>query len=89
MLANHTGIATAFRRIVAQYDRLMKRGAFLDGYKREAMFMDSLAEFDEARQVVMDCVQEYEDAEREDYLTGGAAAQAEQQAAAGAGAGAL
>jgi tubulin gamma len=69
MLANHTGIATLFRRIVGQYDRLRKRNAFLEQYKREALFSDGLGEFDEARATVMECVQEYEDAEREDYLT--------------------
>ncbi|KAF2397784.1 tubulin-domain-containing protein [Trichodelitschia bisporula] len=69
MLANHTGIATLFRRIVAQYDRLRRRNAFLEQYKREAVFAEGLGEFDEARQVVMDCVQEYEDAENADYLT--------------------
>ena len=69
MLANHTGIATLFRRIVAQYDRLRKRGAFLEQYKREAPFVDGLGEFDEAKEVVMQCIQEYEAAEKEDYLT--------------------
>lgn len=71
MLANHTGIATLFKRIVMQYDRLRKRNAFLEQYKREAPFADGLGEFDEARQVVMECVQEYEDAECADYLTKG------------------
>jgi tubulin gamma len=69
MMANHTGIATLFRRIVAQYDRLRKRNAFLEQYKREKCFEDGLGEFDEARSVVMECVEEYESAEREDYLT--------------------
>jgi tubulin gamma len=69
MLANHTGIATLFRRIVQQYDRLRKRNAFLEQYKRESPFQEGLGEFDEARSVVMECVQEYEDAENADYLT--------------------
>lgn len=69
MIANHTGIATLFRRIVMQYDRLRKRNAFLEQYKREKCFEDGLGEFDEARAVVMECVEEYESAEREDYLT--------------------
>lgn len=69
MLANHTGIATLFRRILSQYDRLMKRQAFLEQYRKYPMFADGLAEFDEARAVVMECIQEYEDAEKEDYLT--------------------
>jgi tubulin gamma len=69
MIANHTGIATLFRRIVMQYDRLRKRNAFLEQYKREKCFEDGLGEFDEARAVVMECVEEYESAERDDYLT--------------------
>lgn len=69
MLANHTGIATLFKRIVVQYDKLRKRNAFLEQYKREAPFADGLGEFDEARAVCMDLIAEYEDAERADYLS--------------------
>ncbi|KAF7162006.1 hypothetical protein CNMCM5623_007377 [Aspergillus felis] len=68
MLANHTSVATLFKRIVQQYDRLRKRNAFLEQYKKESPFTDGLGEFDEARAVVMDLVGEYEAAEREDYL---------------------
>lgn len=74
MLANHTGIATLFKRIVFQYDRLRKRNAFLEQYKREDAFRDGLGEFDDAREVVMDLVREYEDAEKETYLSGPTAA---------------
>ena len=69
MLANHTGIATLFKRIVFQYDRLRKRNAFLEQYKREAPFADGLGEFDEAREVVQDLIREYEEAEEPDYLS--------------------
>ena len=68
MLANHTSVATLFRRIVVQYDKLRKRNAFLEGYKKEAPFADGLQEFDEARAVVMDLINEYEEAETEAYL---------------------
>ncbi|KAJ5578322.1 uncharacterized protein N7459_007286 [Penicillium hispanicum] len=68
MLANHTSVATLFKRIIQQYDRLRKRNAFLEQYKKEAPFSDGLGEFDAARSVVMDLVGEYEAAEREDYL---------------------
>lgn len=71
MLANHTGIATLFKRIVVQYDKLRKRNAFLEQYKREEPFRDGLGEFDTAREVVMDLCREYEDAEKENYLRGG------------------
>ncbi|KAI9694841.1 MAG: gamma-tubulin [Bathelium mastoideum] len=70
MLANHTGIATLFKRILAQYDRLRKRNAFLEQYKREDPFRDGLGEFDEARSVVAELIREYEDAEGEGYLSG-------------------
>ncbi|KAL3479764.1 tubulin gamma chain [Aspergillus californicus] len=68
MLANHTSVATLFKRIVQHYDRLRKRNAFLEGYKKEAPFSDGLDEFDEARAVVMDLIGEYEAAEKENYL---------------------
>ncbi|PSK60666.1 tubulin gamma chain [Elsinoe australis] len=71
MLANHTGIATLFKRIVMQYDRLRKRNAFLKSYQEQEPFRDGLQEFDTAREVVQDLIGEYEDAEREDYLSGG------------------
>ncbi|ORY13128.1 Tubulin/FtsZ, GTPase domain-containing protein [Clohesyomyces aquaticus] len=69
MLANHTGIATLFKRIVAQYSTLRKRNAFLEPYKREAPFSDGLGEFDEAKEVVQGLIDEYEEAECEDYLS--------------------
>lgn len=69
MLANHTGIATLFKRIVSQYNTLRKRNAFLESYKREAPFKDGLGEFDEAKEVVQGLIQEYEEAEDADYLS--------------------
>lgn len=68
MLANHTSVATLFKRIVVQYDKMRKRNAYLEGYKKEAPFADGLGEFDEARAVVMDLIGEYEEAETESYL---------------------
>ncbi|KAK9472730.1 Tubulin/FtsZ, GTPase domain-containing protein [Dipodascopsis tothii] len=68
MLANHTSIASMFKRTLDQYDRLRKRNAFLEPYRREPMFSDGLGEFDEAREVVADLVGEYEMAENESYL---------------------
>lgn len=68
MLANHTSISTLFRRIVMQYEKMRKRNAYLDQYKKEAPFAEGLGEFDEAREVVNGLIGEYEAAEREDYL---------------------
>ncbi|KAI1140127.1 tubulin-domain-containing protein [Hypoxylon sp. FL0543] len=68
MLANHTSIATLFKRIVRQYEGMRKRNAFIDSYKRTAPFSDGFHEFDEAKEVVMDLIAEYEAAENANYL---------------------
>ncbi|KAK4508361.1 hypothetical protein PRZ48_002099 [Zasmidium cellare] len=71
MLANHTGIASLFKRIVFQFDKLRKRNAFLEQYKKHEPFRDGFGEFDESREVVMDLINEYEEAEKANYLSGG------------------
>jgi hypothetical protein len=53
MLANHTSMAQLFQHTVSQYDKLRKRNAFLEQYRREPMFQDGLEEFDSARYVDM------------------------------------
>jgi tubulin gamma len=67
MLANHTSIQSLFQRIVVQYDKLRNKGAFLDGYKREAMFSDSLEEFDDSREVADELIKEYKACETPEY----------------------
>ncbi len=47
---------------------MRKRNAFMEGYKKTAPFAENLNEFDEAREVVQDLIQEYEAAEDADYL---------------------
>ena len=67
MLANHTSVASVnrvtqllkhesdssqlFKRLLDQFDRLRKRNAFLEQYKKEKMFENGLEEFDDARYV--------------------------------------
>lgn len=68
MLANHTSICSLFERALNQYDKLRKRGAFLDQFRKEEMFKDDLHELDDSRDVVDALVQEYEAATRADYL---------------------
>lgn len=70
MLANHTGMGALLKRTVVQFDKLKRMNAFLDGYKREAMFEEGLEEFDDARETVVDLMNEYKAAEFEDYITG-------------------
>jgi len=72
MLANHTSMGSLFKRMVDQFDRLMKRKAFLDQYKKEKWFADGLGEFDEARQTVQELIDEYKACESADYISYGA-----------------
>lgn len=58
-----------FERVLNQYDKLRKRGAFLDQFKREDMFKDDLSELDDSREVVDCLVQEYEAATQSNYLS--------------------
>ncbi|RUS30461.1 Tubulin/FtsZ, GTPase domain-containing protein [Jimgerdemannia flammicorona] len=67
MLANHTSITSLFKRTCDQYDRLRRRNAFLEQYRKETMFSDSLDEFDESRQTVQELIEEYEACESPDY----------------------
>ena len=68
MLANHTGMAELFDRLLKQYDRIRSRNAFLDNYRKEPMFADSLDEFDHARETVQNLVDEYIACERPNYV---------------------
>ncbi|XP_075149705.1 tubulin gamma-1 chain-like [Haematobia irritans] len=68
MMANHTGITSLFNRALAQYDKLRKRGAFLDQFRREDMFKEDLTELDNSRDVIDCLAQEYEAATQSNYL---------------------
>jgi tubulin gamma len=68
MLANHTSMAELFDRLLNQYDRIRSRNAFLDNYRKEPMFADSLDEFDHSRETVQNLVDEYRACERPDYV---------------------
>ncbi|KAJ1568588.1 gamma-tubulin, partial [Nowakowskiella sp. JEL0078] len=68
MLANHTSISTLFKRTLDQYERLRKRNAFLDQYKKQAIFADGLEEFDSAKETVQELINEYEACESPDYI---------------------
>ena len=73
MMANHTSISQLFERNLAQYTKLRKREAFLDQFKKEPLFKDSLEELDSSRDVVTELIEEYCAATREDYLSWGMA----------------
>lgn len=71
MLANHTSIRDLFLRIAQQYDKLRKRDAFLDNYRKVDMFADDLSEFDESRETLQALIEEYKASESPDYINWG------------------
>eukprot|EP00922_Rhytidocystis_sp_ex-Travisia-forbesii_P008623 GHVS01012639.1.p1 GENE.GHVS01012639.1~~GHVS01012639.1.p1 ORF type:complete len:481 (+),score=64.27 GHVS01012639.1:46-1443(+) len=71
MLGNHTAISGLFERCLMQYDRLMKRQAFLENYKKESMFSNGLEEFDDSKEVTQSLIDEYKRAEGDDYFQWG------------------
>jgi len=71
MLANHTCMQELFVRAIKQFDRLRKRNAFLDNYKKQPMFSDGLEEFDSAREIVQSLADEYRASETQDYVNWG------------------
>ncbi|XP_037093930.1 tubulin gamma-1 chain [Pollicipes pollicipes] len=71
MLANHTSISSLFTRTLQQYDKLRKREAFLEQFRKQEMFTESLEELDNSREVVQSLVDEYLAATRADYLSWG------------------
>ncbi|XP_076360753.1 tubulin gamma-1 chain isoform X3 [Tachypleus tridentatus] len=71
MLANHTSISSLFDRTLRQYDKLRKREAFLEQFRKEAIFQDNLDELDSSREVVQQLIDEYLAATKPDYLTWG------------------
>merc|ERR1719436_631366 len=77
MMANHTAICQLFDRCVKQYEKLRSRNAFLENYRQEPIFSDSLDEFDPAKEVVVSLSDEYKAAEQEDYIKWGLLADAE------------
>lgn len=68
LLANHTSIRTLFARTVMQYDKLRKRNAFLEPYRKERLFSGSLDEFDSSRETVQELLDEYKAAESDNYI---------------------
>jgi len=71
MMANHTSIHTLFQKIVDQYEKIRKRGAFLQSYQNERMFADNFDEFDSSKEVVTELINEYKAAEGPDYMSYG------------------
>ena len=68
MLANHTSINLLMQQIVDAFNVMYKKKAYLDSFRKEDMFKDSLAEFDDSLDVTMKVINEYKACEKKDYL---------------------
>lgn len=71
MLANHTSISTVFEKNCRLFDKLRKREAFLENYKKEEIFKDNFDELDASREVVQQLIEEYQAATRAGYISWG------------------
>jgi len=81
MLANHTSISSVFERNCRLFDKLRKREAFLEQYKKIDNFKDNLlGELDDARNVVQELIDEYHAATKHDYITWGTQQQSASEA---------
>ena len=60
-----------FESSCGQFDKLRKREAFLDQFKKEPKFKDDLSELDDSRAVVQELVEEYAASTRPDYISRG------------------
>jgi len=69
MLANHTSIASLFKRMLDQFNRLITRKAFLEQYKKEKLFENGLEEFDDAKATCEELLREYKACESPEYIT--------------------
>ncbi|XP_023419706.1 tubulin gamma-1 chain isoform X2 [Cavia porcellus] len=71
MMANHTSISSLFESSCQQYDKLRKRGAFLEQFRKEDIFKDNFDEMERSREVVQELIDEYHAATRPDYISWG------------------
>lgn len=60
-----------FERTCRQYDKLRKREAFLEQFRKEDIFKENFDELDRSREVVQELIDEYHAATRPDYISWG------------------
>ena len=53
------------------FDKLRKREAFLDQFRKEEIFKDNLDELDDSREVMQQLVDEYKAATKKDFTNWG------------------
>lgn len=71
MMASHTSISMLFEKCCRQFDKLRKREAFLEQFRKEPIFKDDLTELDDSREVIQQLVDEYVAATKPDYINWG------------------
>ncbi|XP_056672697.1 tubulin gamma-1 chain-like isoform X3 [Monodelphis domestica] len=71
MMANHTSISSLFESTCHQYDKLRKREAFLEQFRKEDIFKENFDELDTSREIVQQLIDEYHAATRPDYISWG------------------
>ena len=72
-LTHHTCclLLQLFERASQQYDKLRKREAFLEQFRKTSIFKDNLDELDSSREVVQQLINEYHAATKADYISWG------------------
>lgn len=65
------GPSQLFERTCRQYDKLRKREAFLEQFRKEDIFKDNFDELDNSREIVQQLIDEYHAATRPDYISWG------------------
>ena len=68
LIANDTNISTFFERNARQFDKLMGRRAYIDGYLKAKVFQDSLVEFQDSREVLEQLTDQYKTINQPDYM---------------------
>lgn len=71
MIANHTSINLLMQKIMDSFQSIYKKKAFLENFRKEDIFKDSLQEFDDSQEVVQKVIDEYKACEKKDYLEWG------------------
>ncbi|ODV73785.1 gamma-tubulin [Cyberlindnera jadinii NRRL Y-1542] len=68
MLSNNSSIVTLLDKTCQQYDKIMRRNAFIGGYQDGKLFQDGMDEFRDSRETVQGVIDEYRKAELVSYL---------------------
>lgn len=70
LLANHTSMHFLLGKMLKQYDRMRKVGAYIENYRNYgSVFRDNLDEFDDSREVVRQVVDEYQSSQFPEYVS--------------------